>query len=184
MQRDLVERARDGDREAFSAAAAASIGRLYGIATLILRDRELAQDAVQEALVASWRGVRALRDPEAWDAWLQRSVVRACYRQAQQDRLRVQAAARISVLREPSAREPSVDLAARDQIERGFRDLPIEQRAVVALHFYGGQPIDEVARILGVPAGTAKSRLHRGLEAMRASFAASERLSTEREQLA
>ncbi len=80
MQRELVERARSGDREAFSALAAASISRLYAVANLILRDGDRAQDAVQEALVSAWRDVRALRDPDAWDAWLNRLTVRACYR--------------------------------------------------------------------------------------------------------
>ena len=184
MQRDLVERARDGDRDAFSAAAAASIGRLYGLATLLLRDKDLAEDAVQEALLSSWRGIRALRDPDAWDAWLQRGVVRACYRQAERDRQRSLARAKVVLLREPSATDVSGDLAARDEIEQGFRALPIEQRAVVALHFYAGLPLDEVARVMGTPEGTAKSRLHRGLQALKASFAASDRQARQRERSA
>jgi DNA-binding beta-propeller fold protein YncE len=80
MQRELVERAISGDHDAFSVLARASIGRLYSIATLILRDGDRAQDAVQDALVSAWRDVRAIRDPDAWDAWLHRLTVRACYR--------------------------------------------------------------------------------------------------------
>jgi DNA-directed RNA polymerase specialized sigma24 family protein len=83
-----VERAISGDHDAFSVLACASIGRLYSIATLILRDGDRAQHAVQDALVSVWRDVRAIRDPDAWDAWLHRLTVRACYRAARRERRR------------------------------------------------------------------------------------------------
>jgi len=86
MQVELVERARSGDHDAFAVLAKESFGRLYGAAKLILRDQDRAQDAVQEALVLAWKHVRAIRDPQAWDAWLYRLTVRACYRLARSAR--------------------------------------------------------------------------------------------------
>src|SRR6187402_1828315 len=104
MQRDLVERACAGDHEAFSELARLSIGRLYGIATLILRDVDRAQDAVQDALVSAWKDMRALRDPDAWDAWLHRLTVRACYKLAEKDRRRDRIELRVLPDPEPARR--------------------------------------------------------------------------------
>jgi RNA polymerase sigma-70 factor (ECF subfamily) len=176
MERGLVERARTGDPEAFSAAANASIGRLYAIATLILRDPDRAQDAVQDALVSAWRGIRSLRDVNAWDAWLQRNVVRACYRHARSETRRNLAWARAAVLDEPSLEDAGSALAARDELEGGFRQLSLDQRSVVVLHFYVGLPLTEVADVLGIPEGTAKSRLNRATQALRAALAAGDRI--------
>jgi RNA polymerase sigma-70 factor, ECF subfamily len=182
MERGLVERARTGDAEAFSAAANASINRLYAIATLILRDPDRAQDAVQEALVSAWRGIRALRDPDAWDAWLQRNVVRACYRHARSETRRNLVWTRVSVLDEPSLEDAGTALAVRDELEHGFRQLSLDQRSVIVLHFYAGLPLTEVAGVLGIPEGTAKSRLHRATQTLRATLAANDRTVTTAER--
>lgn len=171
MQRDLVERARSGDHDAFSVLARASIARMYSIATLILRDRDRAQDAVQDALVAAWRDVRAIRDPRAWDAWLYRLTVRACYLAAHRERRRT--VVELHVVPDPEPTVPNdlvTSLAERDRMERELLLLPLDQRAVMVLHFYLDLPLSEVAGILGIPVGTAKSRFHRGLEALRASM--------------
>ena len=88
MQRELAVRAIEGDREAFTKLVDASIDRLYAAATLILRDGDRAQDAVQEALISAWRDVRSLRDPDAWEAWLHRLMVWSCYRVARKERRR------------------------------------------------------------------------------------------------
>jgi len=182
MERGLVERARTGDAEAFSAAANASINRLYAIATLILRDPDRAQDAVQDALVSAWRGIRALRDPDAWDAWLQRNVVRACYRHARSETRRNLVWTSVTVLDEPTLEDAGTAIAVRDELEHGFRQLSLDQRSVIVLHFFVGLPLTEVADVLGVPEGTAKSRLHRATQSMRAALAANERVipATER----
>jgi RNA polymerase sigma-70 factor (ECF subfamily) len=181
VHRALIERARDGDREAFSAAAAGSINRLYGLASLILRDPDRAQDAVQDALISAWRGIRALRDPDAWDAWLQRSVVRACYRHAKTERRRELIWTMAGGTDEAAIEDVGAMLASRDEIERGFADLSLDQRAVIVLHFYVGLPLEEVAEVLGVPVGTVKSRLHRATQALRASLMAADRLVAHRE---
>ena len=173
MQRELVERAIGGDQEAFSSLVDASVDRLYAVATLILRDSDRAQDAVQDALVSAWRDVRALRDPDAWGAWLHRLTVWACYRAAKKERRRN--LVELHVVPDP---EPALtfDVAAafanRDMVDGLLNDLSIDHRAVLVLRFYLDLPVDEVATILDIPIGTVKSRIHRGLGALRASLAA------------
>jgi RNA polymerase sigma factor (sigma-70 family) len=174
MQRDLVERAMAGDHEAFSELARGSIGQLYAVARLILRDQDRAEDATQEALVAAWRDLSALRDPDRFEAWLRRLLVRACYREARTGRRRTL----IEINIEPpdlAGRDDGFDLADREQLERGFRQLHADQRVVLVLHYYLGLPLTEVAEVLGVPDGTIKSRLHRATQAMRAALEADAR---------
>lgn len=175
MQRDLAIRAREGDHDAFNALAATSLGRLYAVACLILRDRDRAEDATQEALVQAWRDIRGLREPDRFDAWLHRLLVRACYRQARRDRRR--ALVELKVVPESEPREVGFELsiAQRDQLDRGFARLDLNQRAVLVLHHYLGLPLTEAAEILAIPTGTAKSRLHRGLATMRAALQADDR---------
>jgi RNA polymerase sigma-70 factor (ECF subfamily) len=138
---------------------------------MILRDDGRAEDATQEALVAAWRDLSALRDPDRFDAWLHRLLVRACYREAgrQRRRLEVEGNVRPLSLHEPDA---SVGLADRDELERGFRRLSTDQRAILVMHYYLGYPLSEVAEMLHVPAGTVKSRLHRANQALRTAIEA------------
>ena len=171
MQRALVERARDGDVDAFTRLAQASFPRLHGIATLILHDPDRAQDAVQEAHLKAWRGMRALRDPDAWDAWLRRLSVRACYDVARKDWRRT----RMEVPVEPdpatfATADDTSGVVDRDWRGRELMRLDIDQRAVIVLHYYLDLPVSEVAGILDIPYGTAASRLHRGLETMRSAI--------------
>jgi RNA polymerase sigma-70 factor, ECF subfamily len=171
MQRELTLRAIDGDREAFTQLVDASIDRLYGAATLILRDGDRAQDAVQEALISAWRDVRSLRDPDAWEAWLHRLMVWACYRAARKERRRT--VVELRVVPDERRRETgdhAITIAERESLARRLGDLPIDQRAVIVLHFYLDRPATEVAEILGIPIGTAKSRLQRGLVALRVAM--------------
>ncbi len=175
MQRDLVEAARRGDHEAFEVLASSAADRLYAIARLILRDAHLAEDAVQEALVHAWRNLPTLRDPDRWDAWLRRLVVNAC---ADQGRGRQRRTAEVRMIRtEPSVEDDTRSLDDHDQLERGFRRLKPDQRAAVVLHLYLGLTVPEVADALGVPVGTAKSRIHYATEALRAALEADERAS-------
>lgn len=175
MHRDLVERAMAGDREAFTELTRHSIGRLYAVARLILRDDGRAEDATQEALVAAWRQLSALRDPDRFDAWLHRMLVRACYREAGRDLRHRWAQVRLLPMagQEP---DPAEALADQDELERGFARLRPEQRALLVLHFHLGLPMQETSEILGVPVGTVKSRLHRTLQQMRAALDADARL--------
>ncbi len=173
MQRDLVERARGGDRDAFATLAADRIGRLFNIAQLMLRDRDLADDAVQEALVLAWRDLRGLRDLDGFDAWLRRVLVRCVYREANRERRR--AARTVQVLEIPSHPDTARGVEDRDTLERGFRRLRPEHRAVLVLHHYLGFSDDEAAHALAVPAGTIKSRLNRATSALRAELEADAR---------
>lgn len=174
MKRDLVERAMAGDHDAFSELARVSIGRLFSAARLILRDDGRAEDATQDALVAAWRDLSALRDPDRFEAWLHRLLVRACYREARRGRRRWEIEIGIRPL-EGAAPDPAHDLVDRDQLERGFRRLDADQRIVLVLHYYLGLSLDEAAHALGIPPGTVRSRLHRATNAMRAALEADAR---------
>lgn len=176
MQRDLVERARRGDREAFALIADASITRLYNIAQLMLADADLAKDAVQETLIVTWRDLRALRDPERFDSWQHRILVRIVYRLARNERHHVQPV-RLAGTDPGSTPDVAADVEDRDAVDRGFRHLRPEYRAVLVLHHYLGLSDDEAAEVLGVPVGTVKSRLHRATAAMRAELDADTRMS-------
>jgi RNA polymerase sigma-70 factor (ECF subfamily) len=172
MRRDLVERARGGDRDAFATLAADSIGRLFNVAQLMLRDSDLADDAVQEALVVAWRDLKGLRDLDGFDAWLHRVLVRCVYREANRERR----SARTVEVREVQRRPDTArDVEDRDTIERGFRRLRPEHRAVLVLHHYLGFSDDEAADALSVPTGTIKSRLNRATSALRAELEADAR---------
>jgi RNA polymerase sigma-70 factor (ECF subfamily) len=171
MQAELVSRAQAGDHEAFGVLVRTSLPRLIGIARLVLRDQDRAQDAVQEALVLAWKHVRALRDPGAWDGWLYRLTVRACYRSARYQKARDLVELHVVLDDEPETNDFSLSVAERDRLGREIGRLPLDQRTVMVLHFYLDLPLTEAADVLGIPAGTAKSRLHRGLETLRASMA-------------
>jgi RNA polymerase sigma-70 factor, ECF subfamily len=171
--RDLIERASTGDRDAFGSLAASSIDRLYAIAVRVVHDHDRAEDAVQSALMKAWRDLPSLRDPANFDAWLYRLLVRACYDQA--GRQRAFAASVMVVSVEPGEADGAARYADRDQLERALRRLPIEQRAVVVLHHYQGLALTEVADALGIPVGTARSRLHYALRTLRAAIEADDR---------
>jgi RNA polymerase sigma-70 factor (ECF subfamily) len=169
---ELVERARSGDHDAFAALVRSANGRLYGTAKLILRDAELAEDAVQEALMLAWRNFGALRAAGAWQAWLYRLTVRECQRLAASQRRHEIAEAAV-LHADPAEPDFSRSIDDRDRMGRELARLPLEQRTVLVLHFYLDLPLTDAAAILDIPVGTAKSRLNRGLEAMRAGVSAS-----------
>ena len=170
---DLIERARAGDREAFGTLAASSVDRMYAIAVRVVHDRDRAEDAVQSALLKAWRDLPSLREPARFEAWLYRLLLRACYDESR--RQRVFAASVHVVEVEPGEADGSGRIADRDEIERAFRRLPIDQRAVIVLHHYQGLPLNEVAAALGIPVGTARSRLHYALRTLRAAVEADSR---------
>jgi len=168
MQRELVERARSGDLEAFSDLARGSLTRLYAVATLILRDPHRAEDAVQEALLHAWRSIHALRDPDAFEAWLHRITVNACYKAANKEKRRLTVELReVPDPATPGAVDPAAWVGDREQLFEAIGRLPIDQRAVMVVHYYLDLPLTKVAEILDIPLGTAKSRLHHGLTALR-----------------
>lgn len=174
MDRDLVVAARSGSREAYADLIRSRGDRLYAIAQRILRDADRAEDALQDALVIAWRDLPGLRDPARFDAWLHRLTVRACIDETLRERRRV-ASLRVVQIEIASGVDDLVSVADRDQLERGFRRLPPEQRALLVLRHYAGYEPAEIAEILGIPAGTARSRLHHAHRAMRAALDADAR---------
>jgi RNA polymerase sigma-70 factor (ECF subfamily) len=174
-QRSLVERAKQGDHAAFAVLVGASIARLDAAARLILRDPELARDAVQDGFIRAWRNLPGLRDPDRFDAWLHRLVVHSCI-----DALRRRRRRAIEVELTPIDGPPVGDIATvvadRELLDMALKRLDPEWRAVVVLYYYLGMPLPEVAATMGIPLGTAKSRLHRSLAAMRVAIATDERV--------
>jgi RNA polymerase sigma factor (sigma-70 family) len=175
MDSALVVRAQAGDREAFSAIAAASYSRLHRVAQNILSDLDLADDATQQAVVSMWRSLPRLREPERFDAWSYRILVNACYSEARRTR-RWLPGLEAALDEDVTSAAEFTGVLYRDQLERGFRRLPVEQRAVVVLHHYLDLPLDAVADVLDIPVGTVHSRLHRAMGALRAALEADTRL--------
>ena len=170
-QRALIEQAREGDHAAFAALLDVRLARLDAAARLIVRDPELARDAVQDGLIRAWRDLRGLRDPDRFDAWLHRLVVNACLDQVRRRRRRV-IEVELSPIDTPARSDLAGDLADRELIDDALGRLDPGHRAVVALHYLLGLPLPEVASTMGIPLGTAKSRLHYALAAMRTTVAA------------
>jgi len=171
---ELVARARRGDHDAFAALAAATIGRLDAAARLILRDPNQAQDAVQETLVRAWRDLPTLRGDDRFEAWLHRLLVRSCIDEARRLR-RHRFDVELASIDVAAADDSMSSMADRDQLDRGFDRLEPEARALIVLHHYLDLPMADVAFALGIPLGTAKSRLHRALGFMRAALEADAR---------
>ena len=174
MDPDLVVLAQHGDEEAFASLAVAVGDRLHAVAHRILRDLELAEDATQQALLTIWRDLPQLRDPARFEAWSYRVLVRACYAEGRRTR-HWSPNLRLVPVDEPHVEEGLGSVVDRDQLERGFRRLSIDHRAVVVLHHYLDLPLDEVAETLGVPVGTVRSRLHYAMRGLRAALEADAR---------
>lgn len=168
-------RARDGDRAAFSELAARSLGRLTAVARMILRDEYAAQDAVQEAFIEAWRSLPGLRDPDKFDAWIRRLLVRSCFKGSRRTKRVDAVEIRLTPADEPAIFGGERDLALRDQLERGLARLSAQQRAVVVLVYYLDLPLADAAQAMGIPLGTTKSRLNRATSALRAAIEADER---------
>jgi RNA polymerase sigma-70 factor (ECF subfamily) len=170
-QRELVDRARRGDHDAFAALVHGSIARLDTAARLIVRDPELARDAVQDGLFRAWRDLRSLRDPDRFDAWLHRLTVNACLDLARRRRRRP-VEVEVTEILEPSAVDPTDAFGDRELVAAVLRRLDEHGRSIVVLHYYLGMSLPDVAVTLRIPVGTVKSRLHRALGEMRRGLAA------------
>jgi RNA polymerase sigma-70 factor, ECF subfamily len=171
---DLVIRAQRGDEGAFMSLAVAVGDRLHAVAHRILRDTDLAEDATQQALLAIWRDLPQLRDPARFEAWSYRLLVRACYAEGRRSRT-WSPNLRLLPSDEPMTSDPQHAIHDRDQLERGFRRLSVDHRAVVVLHHYMDLTLADVAEALGVPEGTVRSRLHYAMRGLRAALDADAR---------
>ena len=171
MDVDLVERAQRGDKAAYGLLAGAIADRFLAVARRILRDRDLAEDATQQALLAIWQNLPQLRDPGRFEAWSYRLLVHACYTEGRKERRWIPNL-RILPVEEAAASDDLSSVVDREQLERGFRRLSIDHRAVVVLYHYLDKPLDEIASILEIPVGTAHSRLHHAMRGLRAALEA------------
>jgi len=169
----VVARARTGDREAYEKLAREAAQRLYPVAFRVVRDRDMADEALQRTLVAIWRELPKLRDDERFEAWSYRVLLRFCTdelrRRGRQTRPVVDVSPKVS------APDRQSEIADRDQLERAFGRLSADHRAVIVLTFYGGLTGAEAAAALNVPPGTVASRLHHALRQMRALIDADDR---------
>jgi RNA polymerase sigma-70 factor, ECF subfamily len=172
MDRILVERARDGDREAFGIVAASVVDRLFATARAVLRDADRAEDAAQETLVRCWRDLPSLKDVDRFEPWLRKLLMHAITDEFRRGR---RFDAKVRVLREEPTGEVGSSLEDRDRLDRAFQRLSFDHRSVLVLHHLQGLSVAEVAETLGIPVGTAKSRLHYAVEAMRALLEADSR---------
>jgi RNA polymerase sigma-70 factor (ECF subfamily) len=172
----LVRRARTGDAAAFGVLVDTRIDRCYRLAWSVLSNDADAADATQDALVSAWRQLPRLRDPAAFDGWLNRIVANAAL-MARRHRVRLR---EVSVQPaypgyKTTAPEPPQDVHARteaddvvdsDAIGRAFDRLRPQDRMILALHHVEERPVAEIARSLGIPIGTAKWRLHAARNAL------------------
>lgn len=183
MRTRLVERAREGDDNAFSELVDLDGDLCFAIAYRILRDVERAQDAVQQAFLLAWRELPRLRDADRFSPWLYRLLVNACYEELRRHR-RWSSRIRALPVDGPSGPDPYVSVDDRDTLDRAFRRLTPEHRAVFVLHHHAGIPVAGVAEIVGVPVGTVKSRLHHAARSLRAAIVADSQLDVTEERLA
>ena len=170
MRVRLVEQARQGDEVAFSELIDLDGDRCYAIAYRILRDVERAQDAVQQAFLLAWRELPRLRDAERFEVWLHRLLVNACYEEHRRYK-RWSEKVRFLPVDGPAGADETVSVDDRDALERAFRRLSPEHRAVAVLHHHAGFPLASIAEIAGVPLGTVKSRLHYATRILRETLA-------------
>jgi RNA polymerase sigma-70 factor, ECF subfamily len=172
-ERSDVERAMAGDHDAFAALAAANVDRLYGLARVILRDVDRAEDATQETLVRMWRELPRLRDPARFQTWVRRLLVNACHDEGRHIRRR----AEVVMLAEygSATADASAAVVDRDRLDRAFRRLPLEQRVVLVLNHLEGLSQTEIASTLDLPLGTVKSRMRYAIDGMRAALEADDR---------
>ena len=183
MDRRLVEHAQAGDREAFAGILRALGDRMYATAYRILRDPDQAQDAYQDAMITAWRQLATLRDPDRFEAWVRRILVNACYAEVKRrSRWALDGDVEETLVDPSTTSGPAIH--DRDQLERAFRLLSIDHRAVFVLHHHVGLPLVEVALTLGIPQGTARSRLHYATQALRRTLEAADAADASREVVA
>jgi RNA polymerase sigma-70 factor (ECF subfamily) len=173
--REFVVRAQGGDRDAFSELVAVTVGRLTAVARMILRDEYAAQDAVQEAYVRAWRSLPGLRDPDAFDGWIRQVLVRQCYEAGRRRKRAGTSEIRLTPDAEPVIHGAEWAVGVHDQLERGLARIPTEQRVAIVLVYYLDLPLADAAQAMGVPVGTAKSRVSRAIQALRAAIDADDR---------
>ena len=156
-ERTEVDLARAGDKAAFDSLVRSRMDAMYRLSLAIVGNESDAADAVQESFIDVWRHLPNLRDGGKFDAWLQRIVVNSC-------RMALRSKSRRHVRELPMASLESVDRPAPQAgdialLRAALGHLSADQRAMLALHHVDERPLSEIAAILSIPVGTAKSRL-------------------------
>ncbi|MDF2747145.1 MAG: sigW [Propionibacteriaceae bacterium] len=168
-----MELARQGDRVAFGELAITLGDRLHAVAHRILRDRDLAGDVTQQALLKIWQELPRLRDAEHFAGWSYRVLVNAC---RDEMRRRRRPSPDFDLLENDAwIPDASITVADRDQLDRAFRTLSVDHRSVVILHYYLEYSLAEIATIVDIPVGTVRSRLHYARRVMRSAIEADRR---------
>lgn len=178
MSRDVVARARAGDHAAFAVLAEGLIDRLYRIARNVLRDAALAEDVVQETLLEAWRSLPGLRDDDRFEAWTHRILMRSCIRAGSHRGRRSVIEIHVDDLDAvaPGREHGTVDL--RDELERGFARIDVQKRALLVMHYALGFTAEEIGDLIGIPAATVRTRMHRAVREMRSALEADARTTT------
>jgi RNA polymerase sigma-70 factor (ECF subfamily) len=171
VDRQLIVRAKEGDERAFADLTSEIGARLDRAAYGILRDRDLAEDAMQAALVQIWRKLPTLRDPDRFDAWSYKLLVHACYAEAKRNPQWLPDS-EVPTVHEPKAADDLAAVLDRDELERVFARLSIDQRVVIVLHFHLDMTFEQIAKTLSIPKGTVASRLRRAMRVMRTALRA------------
>jgi RNA polymerase sigma-70 factor, ECF subfamily len=182
MRRELIAQATEGDEDAFAELIAPLISALYTTARLILRADDAAHDAVQDALIRAWKGIRGLREPDRFEAWVRRLLIRSCYDAAKRERSRRSVEVRWVGMASTVATDDYRTLAMREELAHAFARLPPDQRAVLVVRHYLDLSDADAAEALSIPVGTMKSRLNRATSAMRAAIEAEERQAAHAEE--
>ena len=174
LDRSLIDRARSGDLDAFESIVRARMDAVYRLTAAILGDEADARDAAQETFVAAWRELPKLRDPQRFEAWLQRVAVNASrmtLRARGRRRVREIPSSEVVALASHAAADhgPATDAA---RLDLALRRLDVDERAILVLHHLEGRPLAEIADVLGIPIGTAKSRLFHARRALETALRA------------
>lgn len=164
---DLVSRAKAGDRSAFDQLVGPLVDQAFRLAYGMLHDRQAAEDAVQEAAMRSWRKLNNLRPGTEMRPWFLAIVANQCRTTA---RGRWWSVLRLDVLPASSGAAFEDDIARGADMRAALRKLTPEHREVLVLHYYLDLSLQEIATIAGIPVGTAKSRINRGIAALRPFF--------------
>ena len=175
MDRELVVRAQEGDRRAFAELAVAVGDRLHAVAHRMLRDASLAEDASQQTLLTAWQQLPRLRDPDAFEGWCYRLLVNACHTEWRRRKRAIGDLTTPMPAVEPHAPDELSPVVDRDVLERAFARLSMDHRIVVVLRYYQDLAVPEIARLLGIREGTAKSRLYHAMRGLRAALEADAR---------
>ncbi len=160
----VVRRCQKGDRDAFAAIIEQHRSVLFGTAYLMTRDRQMAEDAVQEALVKMWQHIGSLRNPAGLKAWLVRIVVNEVRQLA---RKKTVTTLTLEELPDPPGDDGAAVVAGveiRQDLARALAMLPPDQREVVVLRFFSELTVPEIAEATGWRQGTVKSRLSRAMD--------------------